>query len=233
MSYPCAQQAKILSGQLPSTNLVLDECLEDEGHDIITEKSNSSGQVRFAIDRKSGEMILRYLFCDYKGANELSEFILKHIWSMSPSIHIVKCIFFIGMIAFQNASDGKQKRKNIRLGKKCIQFAKKFSVYCPNNFSHYLFLLQGELAKVTGAEAKAFEKYTCALALTKTSGILSMEALANERITQYFVSNNMVSDAEQYYQDAIRCYEEWGAQAMVKVLQSKYEPVLGSNAKIP
>jgi hypothetical protein len=86
-----------------------------------------------------------------------------------------------------------------------------------------LFLLEAELASVCGRNAKAYEKYTCAIAMTAHSGFRMMDALANERAARHLLSRGEVLNAEQYFRRACSSYDEWGGKAKLERLQGEVD----------
>jgi histidine kinase len=229
MSVPCIQAIRFYIGNTQdqlSSKQDLVESRDSTGKEDFNFSSMSPDEESdpaFSVNAKGSQMILKYAFNESEGLEELSSFVMKNTLAMAPTIHKANLVFYAGMIALEMASNGVRRRKNIYKAKSCIKSLKKYSRNCPSNFAHKRFLLDAELAKVNGLEAKAFENYTCAIALAKISGSLCFEGLANERICYFLIGINKVSDAEPYYRRASGSYTEWGAHAKVSHLKKKLD----------
>ena len=89
------------------------------------------------------------------------------------------------------------------------------------NIEHSLHLLEAELASFEGKEKKAISLYRDAIDTAEKNGFQQDQALSNELASLYFDS---IGDAEQksiHWENAIRCYSEWGATAKVEQLRKR------------
>jgi hypothetical protein len=201
-------------GDLVDTDEMLQYCIDNRLH-------YSANGIRLS------QMTVAYVFNDYELADSLAQIAVKDIWSMPPSFEIVRGTFMGAMIALAMAAKGENVRKNVKQAKKALKAMKQFSLSCPANCLDKKFLLEAELASVRGKEAKAFEKYTCAIALAKDNGFLVNHALANERTARFFVARGKLSDAAHYFRQACLLYDEWGGKAKVERLRSELVSLYG------
>jgi hypothetical protein len=172
-------------------------------------------------------MVVAYVFNDYAlaAANAIEE---KDYLRMPPTFERVSYFFIGSMVALAVAREGKEVRKNLKFAKSAVKFFKVWATHSPHNCLDRLFLLQAELASVYGQNAKAYEKYTCAIAMTAHSGFLMMDALANERAARHLLAIDEVLDAEPYFRRACSSYDEWGGKAKLVRLQAEVDSIYGA-----
>jgi hypothetical protein len=118
-------------------------------------------------------------------ANAIEE---KGYWRMPSTFERVSLFFIGSMVALAAAREGRDVRKNLKFAKSAVKVFKVWATHSPHNCLDRLFLLEAELASVCGQNAKAYEKYTCAMAMTAHSGFLMMDALANERAARHLLA---------------------------------------------
>lgn len=213
MSIPCMQAVKLYRGEpvdKRETDALLQYCIENKLHSTVN-------GIRLS------RMRIAYLFNDYELADSLSIQFSRRIWALTPTFELVSAPFVCAMVSLAMAAKGKRVRQNVRKAKKMIKKLKYFARMCPSNCLDKKFLLEAELAAVYGQEAKAFEKYVCAIALAKDNRLLFIEALANERCAKFLVARGKLSDAELYFRHALALYDEWGGKAKVDSLRADVE----------
>jgi predicted ATPase len=169
-------------------------------------------------------MEVAYVFNDYAlaAANAIEE---KDYWRMPSTFERASSYFIGGMVALASAREGKDVRKNLKFAKNAVKVFKGWATHSPHNCLDRLFLLEAELASVCGQNAKAYEKYTCAIAMTAHSGFLMMDALANERAARHLLAIDEVLDAEPYFRRACSSYGEWGGKAKLVRLQAEVDSI--------
>jgi hypothetical protein len=217
MAYPSVQAVHHYMGL--SSHPLSPKCDTDE----MLQYCIDNGLHESANGIRLGQMIVAYVFNDYERADNLAQIAVKDIWSMPPSFEIVRGTYMGAMVALAMAAKGENVRKNVKQAKKALKAMKQFSLACPANCLDKKFLLEAELASVCGKEAKAFEKFTCAIALAKENGFLFDHALANERTARFFVARGKLSDAAHYFRQACLLYGEWGGKAKVERLRSELD----------
>jgi predicted ATPase len=169
-------------------------------------------------------MMVAYVFNDYvlAAANTIEE---KDYWKMPPTFERVSCFFMGSMVALAVAREGKEIRKNLKFAKNAVKVFKVWAIHSPHNCLDRLFLLEAELASVSGQNAKAYEKYVCAIAMTAHSGFRMMDALANERAARHLLAVGEVLDAEPYFRRACSSYDDWGGKAKLVRLQAEVDSI--------
>jgi hypothetical protein len=221
MAFPCVQavhhymglSSDPLSpkGDLVDTDEMIQYCIDNKLHD-------SANEIRFS------QMTIAYVFNDYELADSHARMAENdNIWNRPHCYLLVKMSFMGAMVALAMAANGKNVRQNVKRAKKGLKAMKCFALSCPANCLDKKVLLEAELASVYRNEAKAFEKFTCAIALAKENGFLFNHALANERTARFFVARHKLSDAAHYFRQACLLYDEWGAKAKVERLRAEVD----------
>jgi tetratricopeptide (TPR) repeat protein len=178
------------------------------------------------------QMLLCYLFGHYEKAYEHSQRI------MSSSVVKNGCrsdlpltLLFIGLTNIEYVR--KHVRYRLTLAKKCLKQIKEFATYGPSNSLGKKFLLEAEIASIQKNHIKALEKYTCAIALSKDSGFIMETGLGYERAAKELVRMGDYQRASTYFEEAVKCYEQWGSPLKVKHLRREMESIIKPSYHFP
>jgi tetratricopeptide (TPR) repeat protein len=167
-------------------------------------------------------MMIAYIFGAYEEAsNFLSAF--NQICRMPPTFQLVHMHFFRGMICLALAARGKDRRKNLRVAKRMLHKMKTWATKSPHNCLEKRFLLEAEMLSTRGQPEKAYEKYTCAIALAKDAGFLYMHSLASERCGRHLYALGQKESARPFFEEACQVLDEWGGTAKRLHLQEEME----------
>jgi predicted ATPase/serine/threonine protein kinase/class 3 adenylate cyclase/GAF domain-containing protein len=98
--------------------------------------------------------------------------------------------------------------------------------HAPMNFQHKFDLVEAERARVLGQEWQAAKLYDKAIAGAKENQFLHEEALAYELAAEFYLAQGMERFAQIYLKDAHYTYQQWGALAKVKNLETRYPQFL-------
>jgi len=94
---------------------------------------------------------------------------------------------------------------------------------CPENFAHKQAFLAAESAVLDGRWTTALRRYREAAAAAASESFLHWEGLAHERAAELLEARGQGRLAQSYWQDACRCYDQWGAAAKLTILESAYQ----------
>jgi len=192
-------------------------------YDEALEEALKMGNTTSALGIRACRMEVAYVFNHSDLAAELADTLLKDMWQMPPSFDQIPVFFFAGMVAAAMVAKGKSARRNMKTTKKILKFLRRWATSTPHNCLDKLFLLEAQIASVTGKNAKAYEKYTCSIALAKDSGFLFMHAFANEHAGRHLYQLGDLHAAAPYFRKACSSYEEWGGKAKYKQLLAEVE----------
>jgi histidine kinase len=112
---------------------------------------------------------------------------------------------------------------------KDIHLIKKYEKYCPQNYSHKIFLLEAEYNFLNGDNEVAKILYDKALKFGTENGMTNDLAYTWERAGRFFLNTKQEILANFYLQNAYRVYKRWGAEAKLKQMESQYNQLRNGN----
>jgi histidine kinase len=163
-------------------------------------------------------MLLGYLFGDYEQAAKSSK--VLRVASDYPfgALDAALIVLFDGLVAVQNVRIFK-KRRMLRSALKQLRRMRHWAMHAPTTFLCRQFLLEAEIAAVSGDRASVYSKYVGAIALSKDSGFIFLTALGNELAGKYYLRERKDKEtAMPFLLEALHHYERWGAKAKVEHL---------------
>lgn len=105
---------------------------------------------------------------------------------------------------------------------KDIHLLKKYEKFCPQNYSHKIFLLEAEYNYLNGDNEAAKILYDKALKFGTENGMTNELAYCWERAGRFFLNTKQELLANFYLQNAYRVYKRWGANAKLKQMEKQY-----------
>ena len=113
---------------------------------------------------------------------------------------------------------------------------KYWAFHAPMNFQHKYDLVEAERARIFGQFIEAETFYEKAITGANENEYLHEEALAYELAAEFYLERGMEKFAQTYLIEAHYRYQQWGALAKVRDLETKYPqflPTETTNAIIP
>lgn len=107
-----------------------------------------------------------------------------------------------------------------------------WSRQCPENFAAQSALVAAQIAWLEGRVLDAQRLFEEAVSAAQQSGLVHIEALANELASRCYAAQGMTRIARLYLQDARYGYRRWGADGKVRQLESDH-PFLISDDVAP
>lgn len=98
--------------------------------------------------------------------------------------------------------------------------------HAPMNYLHKFYLVEAEIARVLAQNWQAAQYYEKAIAGAKKNQFLHEEAIAYELAAQFYLAQDMERVAKNYLKDAYYTYQQWGAIAKVRDLETQYPQFL-------
>lgn len=130
-------------------------------------------------------------------------------------------IFLDAFISIQAARVEKtwnKKRKWKRRGMKSIKIIRRWVKSGNVNLVHRLHLLESELARLEGKNAKAKANYKSAITVACENGFIQDCALSHELASAYYGSIGD-EDCEEYHMEQCKeYYSQWGATAKIELM---------------
>jgi histidine kinase len=104
---------------------------------------------------------------------------------------------------------------------------KKWCEYCPDNFEPQYFLLQAELARVTGNTGATATLYEKAIKSADKYLYINFKALANELAGRFHAGSGNAIIAKTYLDNARNAYLQWGAIGKVRHIEKEFGELVG------
>ena len=177
---------------------------------------------------------LYYLFGEYEQAIHNAETGEKFMGGIAGSAIVPVFYLYdsLARIAVDNGAKNSEARKQmvsrIRANQKKM---KKWAEKAPMNYLHKFYLVEAELQRILGKDAKAMDLYDRAIALAKENDYLNEEAIAQELAAKFYLAKGKIKIAQSYMLDARYCYLRWGASSKVKHLDKTYPQLLAAPIK--
>ncbi|MDX2272306.1 MAG: AAA family ATPase [Cyanobacteriota bacterium] len=99
------------------------------------------------------------------------------------------------------------------------QLLQEWASQCPANYLSKHELLEAEIARFQKNISAALSHYERAIQQAKSTGFLQVEALAQERLAEFWAEQNHQRYATLHWREASYLYQRWQATAKVKHLQ--------------
>jgi PAS domain S-box-containing protein len=170
------------------------------------------------------KLTLCYLFQAYPQAVENAAFTEQHLAGLLGRINLPIFHFYDSLARLALFSEVSQAEQEHTLQKVAVnqEKLKSWAQHAPMNYQHKYYLVEAELARVSGHPLEAREYYDQAILLARTYNYLNEEALANELAAQFYLARGHSHVAHHYLADAYSAYMRWGAVAKLKQLENRY-----------
>ena len=110
---------------------------------------------------------------------------------------------------------------------------RKWAESCPANYLHKYLLLEAEMARCSGNDLEAMDRYDKSIASAREYGFTQNEALGNELAARFWLEKGKERFARLYLTEARYAYRLWGAIAKVRDLEEKYPQLLVQETSEP
>ncbi|WP_256762410.1 LuxR C-terminal-related transcriptional regulator, partial [Cohnella sp. WQ 127256] len=143
---------------------------------------------------------------------------LKFDWMQNRKLRLFEALS--GAALYPKVTLGEQ-RDIVRMLRKLKRHMKKWSGYWGYQSSSYLLIL-AEWKRIAGKGQEAVRMYEAAIAKAKEEQYPLMEAIAGERLYDYYVQSGSPSGAVVSLMDACTAYFKWGLIAKVNAVKQQY-----------
>ena len=132
--------------------------------------------------------------------------------------------FFQGLalLELHDAAAPDVRAEYLATAQRNIDILKRRSKLAPRNFAHFVSLLQAEQSRIEERGDAAMRLYDRAIAEAKDCHFQWVQALANERASNFYRRRGARTVALAYLKDARHVYLLWGAHAKVRKLDQTY-----------
>lgn len=157
---------------------------------------------------------------DMEGAITVYELSLDHPFGsrnvLFKTVPYITSKFLDGIIAFYSARKNKsEERKWLAIGMESLRLMKKWRKLSAWNFESKLLLLEAEHLYQKGSRS-ALDKYGASITAARKHHFIHEEGLAYSKLGHYHLSQGRSTAARESFDQAKRCYSEWGATSLLK-----------------
>ena len=175
-------------------------------------------------------MWIKYLFGDMEGALKEADTLPVSAINVGGFYMIARSYLFDSLIRLANVplvARSLQKRlfKQVEHNQRTM---KAWAKHNPDNFHNKYCLVEAEKLRAMGKIFEAHERYDESIKSASHQGFLHEEALANERCGDMHMIAGRTTLGLPYLNQALECYQRWGAQAKVDDLQHRFPQLIKS-----
>ncbi|MDM7994371.1 MAG: AAA family ATPase [Acidobacteriota bacterium] len=170
------------------------------------------------------KLLLDYFFGDFKQAVDAATY--RHQFAgrgrgfpYDSTVWLYDSLARLAYLRENPESDPAPHLQQIEANSKNLQT---WVQYSPVNYFHKFQLVEAERFRNSGDRIHAMEAYDAAIRSARENGFIREEAAANELAGSFFLDWNKATIARAYLEEAVRCYTDWGADAKVAQLKSRY-----------
>jgi PAS domain S-box-containing protein len=181
------------------------------------------------FDARLHQMILAYLFHDYKTAVDRAADTEKYADGVTSMLYVPLMVFYASLarLAFCRKSGGYRKRLLLQRVMRDRRKMKKWALQVPENFEHAFYLIDAEYARIKKDDEQARKSYHAAIQTATRHQYYHIRALANELFAQFWMEKDESDIARLYMIRARQAYQLWGAAAKVAHLDATYPDLIG------
>ena len=159
----------------------------------------------------------------------ISESIVEKKIVLRPAI--CNGIFFEGLSCFlcSRGSNDTEKTKMIERGRSILTRARNLAEHSSWNWENKVQLLEAMEMHALGNLDEAEPLYTSSIRSAKEHKFIHEEAVASELTGDCLFERGLLSDAYALYKHSIKCFEEWGADAVAKRVDTDMQSKFGAD----
>ena len=189
-----------------------------------TAASNATGVANILIFK----CLLAMYFGDFVAAQRISQWSRKvNKDALNPS-NMFQVHFLDGMAEVVVARQSKSRIHRMRAGRRPLAKLRAYARNCPGNVLNKIYLIEAERHVLFGQLESARKKFDLSIRKSRLEGFLHEEALANERAGMTFLELDKKLDALDYFEQARKRYERWGATVKVEEISKRIESIRGA-----
>lgn len=203
----------------------------DEVAALPTYREKQFDTVVFAVYIQ--KLFLAYLFGDTAAA-------LEFLGECKPKIDTVRSNFMWVLLPFYESlvlladvpkRGAFARRRVFRIVKRNAKRIRAWAKHSPANHLHKWHLVQAELARAWNRPLAALDHYQKAIELAGRHSFIHEQALACERAATFHMERGQNNLARTHMNDAVYCYQRWGATAKIRQLNDKYPQMMLAHAE--
>jgi class 3 adenylate cyclase/serine/threonine protein kinase len=204
---------------------------ESEVDNLDKEWFRSKNLVEYTKESSFKHLRAYYLILDaywqyYNGRFETADSHIKEIETLlhtlkGPAI-IVDYYFIKGLINYEMAKSGNDKKIYEKQLKKTVRKLNKYNKLIEDNFSHRYLVIEGLAYQLRGKYFKARRSMRKALSLARKYDFAQVETTAAIYLARWFNDFDQKGYSRLHFMDSINAAEKWGANFLVKSFKKEF-----------
>ena len=176
------------------------------------------------------KLFLTYLFGEYEQAVEIADRAQDYQESGGGWFCVARFAVFdsLARLATYQKSPTKVRRRILEKVSRNQRRLRKWATHAPMNHLHVWHLVEAERLRALGRTGEAEEQYGKAVNLGWENEYLHEEALALERLGDFYLEQGQLKQSRIYLAEARRAYQHWGAEAKVRQLEARHSLLFAS-----
>ncbi|WP_133259663.1 AAA family ATPase [Pseudochryseolinea flava] len=134
----------------------------------------------------------------------------------SHGVVLMPIFYFYASLLYFGAYEKTRGTKLLRNGKDFKSKLKRWADQVPVNFLHRYQLAQAEFYRVSGNHESALAHYDLAIRQAQENHFVQDEALAHERLAQFWTDRGQKNAARTYISSALDAYKKWGCELKIR-----------------
>jgi len=173
------------------------------------------GSRHFAHYYFINKMQCLYFQGEYISAYELSHRSAEYLNDSAGMLHSVEHHFYTALtLAMLHPQANSLKRyRSMKIMKGTEKKLKLWAKQCSENFIVRQYLVSAEILRLQGEQVKALACYETAIQQAELYKQIHLKGLANEMLARLCDNMNLPQSATYYQNEAVSCYQHWGANA--------------------
>ncbi|HHP7231624.1 MAG TPA: AAA family ATPase [Xenococcaceae cyanobacterium] len=165
-----------------------------------------------------------YIFNKFSEALKIAQEIESSVVAVKGLIHTIDYYFYysLTLVALYSTFSHQKKQYYRKILQQNQSNLKKWATHCPENFLHKYLLVTAEIARIEHQTEKAIKLYHQAIKSAQENDYRQNEAIANELVGKFYLSQGFDPVATAHLKAASYCYLQWGAIAKVQALKQDY-----------
>ena len=181
---------------------------------------------------RSHKLIRAFLFRQFNDLLDeiaISELTAEAKLSLRPMLYMR--ILFEGYACFLCSREAEEPAKTalIEKGQSILREAKSLAKHSSWNWQNKVLLLEALEMHTIGNLDAAGPLYTSSIRSAQEHKFMHEEAIASELTAEYLLEMGRQAEAYEVYKHSIKCFEEWGAQAVVNRVKADVQSKFGTD----
>ncbi|ATB39073.1 hypothetical protein CYFUS_004512 [Cystobacter fuscus] len=174
----------------------------------------------------------RYMCGAYAEAREAAEQVAGLLWATTGSINAREGHFFRALaLAACPEADPSRRQEDLAAIARHHQRLAGWAENCPENFRALERLVFAERARLEGRSEEAIHAYEEAIRAARESGAIQYVGLASELAASFWLARHLPLVAQGFAHQAHAAYQQWGAYAKVRQLESQWPYLAAPEAR--